>query len=58
MGIATQPKKERNDRIYEMRKKGYTLVRIAKRLNLTKQRVSKILKSYPQVSTIDKKSKR
>lgn len=49
MGYATPPKKTRNDRIYEMRKKGELLRKIGKRFNITKQRVKQILESYPQL---------
>jgi len=49
MGICTPQKKNRNDKIYELRKEGWLLKKIGKRYNLTKQRISRILKSYPPI---------
>lgn len=37
---------DRNNDIIEMREKGHTLQQIAKKHNITKQRVSQILKNY------------
>lgn len=59
MGIATQPKSERNQRIADLKEKGWSDIRIGKRLNISRQRVYQIRKKLSTakfVKTIDKKA--
>jgi transcriptional regulator len=57
MGIATQPKRGRNTRILELREKGWKMRKIGKRFNISRARVSQILKKLSTGKTIDKVSK-
>ena len=53
MGIATPENKERNQKVYELRKQGFSNMDIAKKFDLTPQRVSKICHQVERKLAID-----